>query len=154
MQRGMSRHRRWMGFNRINFPVTLLPILIKLAIVFLCVYIVGRCVNIITGEKATEAVIQSGKDTVEVLAKEIIENTSIMNQYMLFVENHESISDAAKKKLLEAVVSDYFAQSEYTYDISDPGYEQVIDLLYKDINSGDTEAATEAPVVQPKIKKK
>jgi stage II sporulation protein P len=66
---------------------------------------------------------------------------------MLYVENHDSISDAAKKELLNQIVSEYMLHSEYTYDTSDPGYEQVINLIYESANyveSKETENETKA----------
>lgn len=147
MQRGLNRHIGGIRYNRIKIPETLLPLLVKGIIVFLCVYIAARCVNLITGDSAKEAAITAVNDTTNVIAKEIVENSSIMTQYMLYVENHGSISEEAKKQLLTTVVTDYIKHSEYTYDTTDPGYRQVINLIYENMNAKKTvaETTTEAP---------
>lgn len=154
MQRGLSRHlgRR---YNRIRIPETLFPLVIKGIIVLLCIYIAMKCINLITGNEATEVTKDVISDTTSVIAREIVENSGIMNEYMLYVENHASLSEAAKKELLNQIVSEYMLHSEYTYDTSDPGYEQVINLIYENANyveSKETETKAEQETEKKKDK--
>lgn len=153
MQRGLNRHLGRIRYNRIRISETLLQFIIKCVIVFLCVYIAARCINLISGDKAKEVVSEAVSDTSNMIAREIVENTSVMTQYMLYLENHSSITEAAKKELLEAVVTDYIVHSEYTYDTTDPGYNQVINLIYENISATTMqEETTTAAVVQTKEK--
>lgn len=153
MQRGLNRHIGRMRYNRIRISETLLQLIIKVVIVLLCVYIAARCINIISGEKAEKVVVEAVSDTSNVIAREIVDNTSIMTQYMLYLENHNSITEEAKKELLEAVVTDYIVHSEYTYDTTDPGYDQVINLIYENMNAASTqEETTTAAVAEKEIK--
>jgi hypothetical protein len=110
---------------------TIIPAFMKLVIVVLCLYVGVRCINLITNNKSKETIGKVTKDTTEIIAKEIVENGSIMNEYMLYLENHSSMDEVAKKKLLNAIVSEYITDSEYTYDTSDPSYEQVVNLIYE-----------------------
>lgn len=142
MQRGINRHIGRIRFNRIRISETLLAFLLKVVIVFLCVYIAARCINLISDTSAKEAATTVFNDTSNVIAKEIVENSSVMTQYMLYVENHGSISEEAKKQLLTTVVSDYIEHSEYTYDTTDPGYDQVINLIYENMNAKSVEKTT------------
>ncbi len=142
MQRGLNRHIGQIRFNRIRIPEALLQIIVKVAIVFLCIYIAVRCIGLITGDETKKAVATTVSDTTNVIAREIVENSSVMTQYMLYVENHGSITEAAKKELLQAVVTDYIAHSEYTYDTTDPGYDQVINLIYENMNAIKDEETT------------
>ncbi|MFQ9514923.1 MAG: stage II sporulation protein P [Eubacterium sp.] len=142
MQRGLNRHLGGIHYNRIKVPETLLGLFIKGIIVFLCIYIAARCINLIGSDSSKQAVTTAVNDTTKVIAKEIVENSSIMTQYMLYVENHGSISEEAKKKLLTTVVTDYIKHSEYTYDTTDPGYSQVINLIYENMNAKNEEETT------------
>lgn len=150
MQRGLNRHIGRMRYNRIRISETLLQLIIKVVIVLLCVYIAARCINIISGEKAEKVVVEAVSDTSNVIAREIVDNTSIMTQYMLYLENHNSITEEAKKELLEAVVTDYIVHSEYTYDTTDPGYDQVINLIYENMNAASTQEETTTAAVAEK----
>lgn len=153
MQRGLNRHIGRVRYNGIKISETLLQFIIKGAIVFLCVYIAARCINLISGEKAKEVVSEAVSDTTNVIAREIVENTSVMTQYMLYLENHNSINEAAKKELLEAVVTDYITHSEYTYDTTDPGYDQVINLIYENMNAVSAQEETTTAALVKKEKK-
>lgn len=144
MQRGMSRRLGRVRYNRIKVSETLLNVLMKAVIIFLCIYIAARCIEMITKESTGEKILTAANETTEVIAKEIVENSGVMTQYMLYVENQGSISEEAKKKLLATVVSDYIANSEYTYDTTDPAYEQMINLIYENANVSVTEPVTEA----------
>jgi stage II sporulation protein P len=121
-------------------------------IIILCLYIAIKCVNLITGDRAKEVSSQVISDTSKMLAKEIVENGSVMSRYMLYVENHGSMTEAAKKEVLDQIVSDYINHSEYTYDTSDPGYQQVVNLIYE--NAGYVEEETTAQPKKEEPKKK
>lgn len=152
VQRGISRH---MNSHRIKIPETLFPWIVKGVIVFLCIYIATRCINLITGNGAKEAAKDIISNTSSVIAKEIVENSGIMNEYMLYVENHGSISEVAKKELLNQIVSEYMMHSEYTYDTSDPGYAQVINLIYENAHyAEDKENETKQETEKKKDEKK
>ena len=142
VQRGMNRYINKTSFNRIKFPEALLPVIMRLVIVLLCVYIAARCINLITNNKAGNVAGNVVSDTSRIIAKEIVENADLMTQYMLYVENHGSMTEGAKKELLNALVTDYLKHSEYTYDTSDPGYSQVINLIYENSNYQKEEATT------------
>ena len=142
VQRGMNRYINKTSFNRIKFPEALLPVIMRLVIVLLCVYIAARCINLITNNKAGNVAENVVSDTSRIIAKEIVENADLMTQYMLYVENHGSMTEGAKKELLNALVTDYLKHSEYTYDTSDPGYSQVINLIYENSNYQKEEATT------------
>lgn len=153
VQRGMSCHYGRKSYRRIHLPETLLSLIIKVVIVFLCIYIAAKCIQLISGNEAKTVVTNTVSDTSHVIAKEIVENSSIMTQYMLYVENHGNLSEAAKKQLLTEVVADYMAHSEYTYDTKDPGYEQVINLVYENANYAKEESTTAEPETKPKKEK-
>lgn len=142
MQRGLSRHIGRVRHKRVRVSETLLTRLVKVIIVFLCVYIAARCINLITGDSAKDVTMAAADETSNVIAKEIVENSSVITQYMLYVENHDSITEEAKKQLLTTVVSDYIKHSEYTYDTTDPGYSQVINLIYENMNAKVEEETT------------
>ena len=142
VQRGMNRYINKTSFNRIKFPEALLPVIMRLVIVLLCVYIAARCINLITNDKAGNVAGNVVSDTSRIIAKEIVENADLMTQYMLYVENHGSMTEGAKKELLNALVTDYLKHSEYTYDTSDPGYNQVINLIYENSNYKKEETTT------------
>lgn len=57
--------------------------------------------------------------TANFLVGEIIENTSILTQYMIYMENHGDLSEEMKKQILESVVTEYINGSEYSYDTND-----------------------------------
>ncbi|MCI9565865.1 MAG: stage II sporulation protein P [Eubacterium sp.] len=143
--------------NRILFPnmmisQSLIQSVMKGIIIILCLYIAIKCVNLITGDRAKEVSSQVISDTSKMLAKEIVENGSVMSRYMLYVENHGSMTEAAKKEVLDQIVSDYINHSEYTYDTSDPGYQQVVNLIYE--NAGYVEEETTAQPKKEEPKKK
>ena len=139
MLRGISYHLERKHYNRIRFPETLFPLMIKAVIVFLCVYIAARCINLISGNTAETAVKNAVSNTSNVIAK----------------ENGE-LSEEAKKKLLTEVVADYIKHSEYTYDTEDPGYEQVINLVYENVTEAteQTTAAVEKETTKKQEKEK
>lgn len=145
VQTGTKKYVNRLSFNRIRFPETLLPRIMTLVIVFLCVYIAARCINLMTGNKSGEVVQEVISDTSKMIAKEIVENASVMSQYMLYVENHSTLSEGAKKELLNALVTDYLRHSEYTYDTTDPGYDQVINLIYENSQYKKEETTTVPP---------
>lgn len=151
MQRGINRHIGRVRYNRIRVPETLLNLLVRVVIVFLCIYIAARCIDMIRKDSTGDMVLTAANETTKVIAKEIVENSGIMTQYMLYVENHGSISEEAKKKLLTTVVSDYIKHSEYTYDTTDPGYAQMINLIYENVNAAGKETESE-PVTQAEKK--
>ena len=124
--------------------------LMKIIIVILCVYIGVRCVSIMTKEDIKDQTGNVINDASDIIAKELVENGDVMKQYMLYVENHKSLSTAAKKKVLNEIVSEYIAKSEYTYNIDDPGYKQVINLVYENAKSTETE---ENPTTKKNIDK-
>lgn len=131
---------------------SLIQSVMKGIIIILCLYIAIKCVNLITGDRAKEVSSQVISDTSKMLAKEIVENGSVMSRYMLYVENHGSMTEAAKKEVLDQIVSDYINHSEYTYDKSDPGYQQVVNLIYE--NAGYVEEETTAQPKKEEPKKK
>ncbi len=131
---------------------SLIQSVMKGIIIILCLYIAIKCVNLITGDRAKEVSSQVISDTSKMLAKEIVENGSVMSRYMLYVENHGSMTEAAKKEVLDQIVSDYINHSEYTYDTSDPGYQQVVNLIYE--NAGYVEEETTAQPKKEEPKKK
>ena len=45
-------------------------------------------------------------ETGNMLAQEILENSNIMTQYMIYLENHKDIAEDAKKRILTTVVTD------------------------------------------------
>lgn len=123
-------------------------------IIILCLYIAIKCVNLITGDRAKEASSQVVSDTSKMLAKEIVENGSVMSRYMLYIENHGSMTEAAKKEVLDQIVSDYINHSEYTYDTSDPGYQQVVNLIYENAGYAEEETTVQPKKEEPKKKEK
>lgn len=142
MQRGLSRQMSRINLKRIRISETLFTLIIKVAIVFLCVYVAARCIGLISGNSTSKVTAEVANQAANVIAKEIVENSSIMTQYMLYVENHGAVSEEAKKKLLTLVVTDYIKNSEYTYDTADPGYDQIINLIYENANAKKEEAVT------------
>ena len=124
--------------------------LMKIIIVILCVYIGVRCVSIITKEEIKDQTGNVINDASDIIVKELVENGDVMKQYMLYIENHKSLSTAAKKKVLNEIVSEYIAKSEYTYNIDDPGYKQVINLVYENAKSAETK---ENPTTKKNIDK-
>ena len=107
----------------------------------------------ISENKAGEVTGEAINNASSVIAREIVEKSGIMNEYMLYVENHGNISEMAKKELLNKIVSEYMMHSEYTYDTTDPGYDQVINLIYENANYAEKkEQPTENETI-PKKKK-
>lgn len=133
---------------------SLIQSVMKGIIIILCLYIAIKCVNLITGDRAKEVSSQVISDTSKMLAKEIVENGSVMSRYMLYVENHGSMTEAAKKEVLDQIVSDYINHSEYTYDTSDPGYQQVVNLIYENAGYVEEEATAQPKKEEPKKKTK
>lgn len=145
--------------NRILLPniiisQSLIQSVMKGIIIILCLYIAIKCVNLITGDRAKEASSQVVSDTSKMLAKEIVENGSVMSRYMLYIENHGSMTEAAKKEVLDQIVSDYINHSEYTYDTSDPGYQQVVNLIYENAGYAEEETTVQPKKEEPKKKEK
>lgn len=144
--------------NRIFLDVVASPssiqMLMKGIIIILCLYIAAKCINLITSDKTKEVGKQVASDTSKMLAKEIVENGSVMSRYMLYIENHSSLTEAAKKKMLDQIVSEYIDHSEYTYDTSDPGYNQVINLIYENVGYKEEETTTAKPKETTKKKEK
>lgn len=133
---------------------SLIQSVMKGIIIILCLYIAIKCVNLITGDRAKEASSQVISDTSKMLAKEIVENGSVMSRYMLYIENHGSMTEAAKKEVLDQIVSDYINHSEYTYDTSDPGYQQVVNLIYENAGYVEEETTVQPKKEEPKKKEK
>lgn len=142
MQRGLSRQIGRINYKRIRISETLFNLLVKIIIVFLCIYILVRCINLISGESAKKVTTTAVNEATNVIAKEIVENSSIITQYMLYVENHGTVSEEAKKQLLTMVVDDYIKHSEYTYDTTDPGYDQIINMVYENVHAKKEEETT------------
>lgn len=137
MRAGLGHFR---SMNRIRFPVILKGIT-RITIILLSIYVVGKSIGIITNQDTGDVVVEAVSDTTKLLAREIMDNSSVISQYMVYMENHQSLTETVEKELLEAVVSDYILHSEYSYDTSDPGYDQVIELVYENIHA--TEQVTE-----------
>ena len=133
---------------------SLIQSVMKGIIIILCLYIAIKCVNLITGDRAKEASSQVISDTSKMLAKEIVENGSVMSRYMLYIENRGSMTEAAKKEVLDQIVSDYINHSEYTYDTSDPGYQQVVNLIYENAGYVEEETTVQPKKEEPKKKEK
>ncbi len=123
-------------------------------IVVLCIYVASRCIGIITKDKAEKKeeskAVEIIQNSSKMLAKEIIENSSVINQYMVYIENHASTAEVTKKKILASVVKEYISHSEYTYDTSDPAYEQVVDLIYENVERKE-ECTTQPPTTVAKV---
>lgn len=138
--------------HRLRFPETLFRRLLSTVIVFLCIYVAAKCINIISGGSAKEVVVKTGSYSGNVLARELIENSDVVDQYMFYIENNKDLTEYAKKELLKSVVTDYIEASEYTYDTTDPGYNQVIHLIYENINASDQTSETETEPLETKAK--
>ncbi len=130
MQRGIGLKLQKMKISESVFRRLLAGV-----IIVLCIYVGTRSVNIISGGKAKEEVKTSGAYMGNVLAREIVDNSDVMDQYMFYLENNRNMTDMAKVELLKAVVTDYIKASEYTYDTSDPAYHQIINLIYENMNA-------------------
>lgn len=154
MQRGMKKNTNRIMFPNVMISPSLIQIVMKGVIIILCLYIAVKCVNLITADKTKEVGSQVISDTSKMLAKEIVENGSVMSRYMLYIENHGSLSEAAKKEVLDQIVSEYMNHSEYTYDTSDPGYNQVINLIYENAGYQEEETTTAPPKETPTAKEK
>ncbi|MCI8956780.1 MAG: stage II sporulation protein P [Eubacterium sp.] len=152
MQRGIRKNTNRILLPNMIISQSLIQSVMKGIIIILCLYIAIKCVNLITGDRAKEVSSQVISDTSKMLAKEIVENGSVMSRYMLYIENHGSMTEAAKKEVLDQIVSDYINHSEYTYDTSDPGYQQVVNLIYE--NAGYVEEETTAQPKKEEPKKK
>ncbi len=142
-------HKR--GMSRIRFPF-LFRNITRIIIILLSIYVVGKSINIITGSKTNKSVIGVVSDTTKLMAKEIMDNSSVISQYMVYMENHKSLTETAQKELLEAVVSDYILHSEYSYDTTDPGYNQIVELVYENIHAA--EQVTEPETTKKEEKSK
>lgn len=149
----MRKKANRIEFSNVMISQSLIQMIMKGIIIILCLYIAVKCINLITADKAKEVSNQIISDTSKMLAKEIVENGSVMSRYMLYVENHGSLTEAAKKEALDQIVSDYIKNSEYTYDTSDPGYHQVINLIYENAGYTEEETTTAAPEKETEKKK-
>ena len=107
MQRGIRKNTNRILLPNMMISQSLIQSVMKGIIIILCLYIAIKCVNLITGDRAKEASSQVISDTSKMLAKEIVENGSVMSRYMLYIENHGSMTEAAKKEVLDQIVSDY-----------------------------------------------
>lgn len=146
MRAGLEHIR---SMNRIRFPA-LFRGFTRIVIVLLCIYVAGKSIGIMTGSDTGEVVVGAVSDTTKLLAREIMDNSSVISDYMVYMENHKALTESAQKELLEAVISDYILHSEYSYDTTDPGYDQVIELVYENIHA--TEKVTEEPTTQKREK--
>lgn len=130
-------------------------IIMLVVIIILCVYVASKCITIIStdskSKKEGSEVVAAIQSSSKMIAKEIIENSSVMNQYIIYVENHGSMEEASKKKILSSIVNEYISHSEYTYDTTDPAYSQVVDLIYKNMEK-EEETTTAAPKTTEKVK--
>ena len=151
MQRGVRRNTNRIMFPELRVSQSLIQNIMKGVIIILCLYIAVKCVNLMTADKAKEVGVQVVSDTSKMLAKEIVENGSVMSRYMLYVENHASMTEAAKKEVLDQIVSEYISHSEYTYDTSDPGYSQVINLIYENAGYQQEEPVSYTHLTLPTI---
>lgn len=120
---------------KLKSPDYMFSVVVKSMIIALCVYITFSCINMIKNKETKALVSKELEETGNVLAQEILENSNIMTQYMIYLENHKNIGEDAKKRILTTVVTDYIAKSEYTYDTSDPAYNQVINVLYENMKA-------------------
>ncbi len=154
MQRGMRKNTNRILIPNMMISQSLIQSVMKGIIIILCLYIAIKCVNLITGDRAKEVGSQVVSDTSKMLAKEIVENGSVMSRYMLYIENHGSMTEAAKKEVLDQIVSDYINHSEYTYDTSDPGYQQVVNLIYENAGYVEEETTVQPKKEEPKKKEK
>ena len=107
------------------------------------IYIASKCINTIVKDKAKENINEAAVQTANFLVGEIIENTSILTQYMIYMENHGDLSEEMKKQILESVVTEYINGSEYSYDTNDPGYKQVVQLIYDKVNATEQAETTQ-----------
>ena len=123
-------------FNRIlKRPERLLSLAVKVVIVFLCLYIGSRCINILTGKNVQNSLAEVGGKATKVIARELMDTDDIYNQYQLIIENNQTLDKEAKKHLLELIADNYLAHSEYTYDTNDPNYNDIINLMYENVSS-------------------
>ena len=130
----MQREIR-LNIQKSRISESVLRKLLGSVIIVLCIYVGARSINILSAGKAKEAVKMSGAYVGNVLARELIDNSDIMDQYLFYLENNRNLTDMAKVELLKAVVTDYMKSSEYTYDTTDPGYNQIIHLIYENMNA-------------------
>ena len=79
-------------------PDYMFSVIVKAIIVALCAYITFSCVNMITNKKIKVAASKELMETGNMLAQEILENSNIMTQYMIYLENHKDIAEDAKKE--------------------------------------------------------
>lgn len=144
--------------RRYGLRDSVFPIIVGTMIVGLSIYVTARCINIISKGNEEHVLEESGKYVGNILAREIVENSDVMDRYMICLEKNKNLSDAAKVELLKSVVTEYIDASEYTYDTTDPGYGQVIHLIYENMNTSNkveettTVPATTEPVTQKKKK--
>lgn len=125
--------RGFLKLYKFRSPDYVFGFFVKISVVVLCVYISFLCINMITDKKTKGAMVNQAEKGGSMLVSEILENSNIMTKYMIYLENHKNISETAKKQLLTSVVTDYIAKSEYTYNTDDPGYNEIIDVLYKNM---------------------
>ena len=67
---------------------------------------------------------------------------------MIYMENHGDLSEEMKKQILESVVTEYINGSEYSYDTNDPGYKQVVQLIYDKVNATEQAETTQLETVE------
>lgn len=145
VENGISRRvTNNMKSRKANSMEKLFRIFTGIAITFLSIYIVFHCINIITLNSAREKVVTAANAASKILVNEIVSNSSTLAQYMLYIENHDSLPEEVKKQFLSSAVTDYIKSSEYSYDTTDPGYEQVVELIYASINTKPKEEVTTA----------
>ncbi len=126
-----------------------------IVIVGLSLYIVACCLKIILGKKEDPMYEESARYVGNIIAREIVENSDVMERYMMCLEENKDLSDVAKVELLKTVVTECIDASEYTYDTTDPGFNQVIHMIYENMNaSNSVEETTEKETVTEAVTKK
>ena len=117
---------------RLNVKEKTFQVIVSVLIIVLSIYIASKCINTIVKDKA----------------KGNINEASILTQYMIYMENHGDLSEEMKKQILESVVTEYINGSEYSYDTNDPGYKQVVQLIYDKVNATEQPETTQLETVE------
>ena len=133
---------------RLNVKEKTFQVIVSVLIIVLSIYIASKCINTIVKDKAKGNINEAAVQTANFLVGEIIENTSILTQYMIYMENHGDLSEEMKKQILESVVTEYINGSEYSYDTNDPGYKQVVQLIYDKVNATEQPETTQLETVE------
>lgn len=133
---------------RLNVKEKTVQVIVSVLIIVLSIYIASKCINTIVKDKAKGNINEAAVQTANFLVGEIIENTSILTQYMIYMENHGDLSEEMKKQILESVVTEYINGSEYSYDTNDPGYKQVVQLIYDKVNATEQPETTQLETVE------